>query len=173
MTTIIKYTDQFVVAGPGDDDEARLDDQDLAEAEVRERMRSLTVTGSWKVLTDADGEFNGGITWSTEREPATLFDELVIEYAEDAHGFSADGDPEAVAHNWQLSRDGGDFLLIEAHRRGGHWLSRHGSVDEAAVYHWDQEYAQDWSIVQVVDLRNGDRYEQGRTATLVKVEADA
>lgn len=55
----------------------------------------------------------------------------------------------------------GRFLPVEvAHRHDGlHSMSGHDSPEQAAAYHDNQEYAEDWAIVALVDLDTGDAFE--------------
>lgn len=55
----------------------------------------------------------------------------------------------------------GRFLLIERNVRGfapGVWFTRHDTLDEAAEYNFNQEYAEDWEIVEAVDLLDGSHW---------------
>lgn len=51
------------------------------------------------------------------------------------------------------------FLLVEQSVISGEYaLSTWGSLDRAADYHTSQEYAEDWTIVEAVNLDTGSRY---------------
>lgn len=62
--------------------------------------------------------------------------------------------------------NGGRFLLIEQNTRGeGWWASRHGTAQEAATYHDEQEYAGDWYECRLVDLDSGETFDALTTTT--------
>jgi hypothetical protein len=48
------------------------------------------------------------------------------------------------------------FLLVErTHYDGLHYLTTHETPEDAADYHDGQEYPDDWSIVELIDLDTG------------------
>ena len=52
------------------------------------------------------------------------------------------------------------FLLVESNIRGcepPHWYTTHCTPEDAGDYHTEQEYAEDWDIVELVDLIDGTR----------------
>lgn len=60
-----------------------------------------------------------------------------------------------------VGKDGGRFLLVEENLRGsepGVYFTRHDSLEEALTYNHDQEYGEDWGIVEVVDLLDGSHW---------------
>lgn len=60
------------------------------------------------------------------------------------------------------------FLLIEESiRTSQYWLSLHESPAEAADYHINQEYAEDWKILDLVDLRSGETFDGELSVTWV------
>lgn len=56
---------------------------------------------------------------------------------------------------------------------GGYWLSSHDSARAAARYHDDQESADDWSVVELVNHRTGERLQavEARTVTRWRTSA--
>lgn len=50
------------------------------------------------------------------------------------------------------------FVMRESSRYGQTWITLWPSPEEAAAYHFGQEYAEDWEIDELFDLRNGDRF---------------
>lgn len=49
------------------------------------------------------------------------------------------------------------FLLVEENVRGGWWYSTHESPKAASQYHYTQEYASDWEVDHLINLRTGKR----------------
>lgn len=144
---IVQYRTVYRVAGPGD--EVRTyNERSEAETAVRCLFAAPVID-----LNDTAGDFNGGITWHTEQVPASLFDELVIEYGENIHG----GGMGNSLTDLDLDRDA-PYLLVEENRRGGYWLSTWNSRRDARRYNRDQEYAEDWEIVTLVALTTGARW---------------
>ena len=69
-------------------------------------------------------------------------------------------DPTQFANAAAELAAAGRFTLVEVahHHDGRHFLSSHANPDDAARYHDEQEYAEDWLIVVLVDLDTGDSY---------------
>lgn len=53
------------------------------------------------------------------------------------------------------------FALVERNWRGSreYWLTLHDTLQDAGSAHVDQEYAEDWELIEVRDLDTGDTYE--------------
>lgn len=58
------------------------------------------------------------------------------------------------------------FVLVETSRYGQTWITLHADADAAVDYHVNQEYADDWTIQRITDLR--DLTEYRLTAKAVK-----
>lgn len=60
-----------------------------------------------------------------------------------------------------LREDPARYLLVEKNRYNTppYWLSTFDDPIAAVHYHLDQEYAEDWSIVTIVDLDDGSEAE--------------
>lgn len=50
------------------------------------------------------------------------------------------------------------FVLIERSHYGQTWITLWSSADEAVLYHEGQEYAEDWRVDRLVDLRTETEY---------------
>lgn len=51
------------------------------------------------------------------------------------------------------------ILLIEGSTRDSRiWASLHATPDDAMAHHADQEYAEDWEVNEIIDLRDGSRW---------------
>lgn len=50
------------------------------------------------------------------------------------------------------------FVLIETSHYGQTWVTLHRDADAAVDYHVDQEYAEDWRIDRIVDVRDMTEY---------------
>lgn len=77
------------------------------------------------------------------------------------HGWiPGDGHDKDVIDDLRRALDNGNgaYLLVEQNERGGYWLSIHHDPDDAADYHNGDEYAEEWTVVALVDLRTGKRY---------------
>ena len=65
------------------------------------------------------------------------------------------------------------FLLIEKNVGGDsppYCLSDHSTADAAATFNISHEYASDWDVVVIVDLRDGTEYDPVITATTIPKE---
>jgi len=53
------------------------------------------------------------------------------------------------------------FLMVEKNRKSEppYWLTMHRTADDAVDAHVNQEYAEDWELETLVDLRTGDTYD--------------
>lgn len=112
-------------------------------------------TGHLGVWPDAE-TWTPVATWPTKEVTTAdtgLYDRLVAEYAELNAG------SEYTPDGWGLDRDK-RYLLVENNRRNsGYWLSSHDSPEAAAYYHDGQEHPADWTVVVLLDLHTGDRYQ--------------
>jgi hypothetical protein len=50
------------------------------------------------------------------------------------------------------------FVLVERSHYGQTWITLWSSADEAVQYHESQEYAEDWRVDRLVDLRTDTEY---------------
>ncbi len=81
-----------------------------------------------------------------------LYDELVTKYG-------GRPTPGATPADWTLDAKS-RYVLVERNvAYGGFWLSGHRDPEGAAYYHDNQDYAEDFAVVEVVDLETGDRVE--------------
>lgn len=88
------------------------------------------------------------------KQPAEMFDRVVVEYAE-----ASDRDPQDAAREWCLDR-ASRFLLVERNIRsdGRHHLSSHADSRAAGAYYLTQDCRDDWTVVELVDHKSGHRY---------------
>lgn len=93
-------------------------------------------------------EFGGSLSWYVDEVPATKFDEVIDEYGHNLHG---DGE-EGLAG---LDRNK-PYILIEENVRGGYWLTSFDTPERAADYHDNQEYGEEWTIVELVNVETGE-----------------
>lgn len=95
-----------------------------------------------------------------EVKARTPYDQVVYEYGEDLHGYNTIGDmnlnPEA------------DWIMVEENTHGGHYLSTWDDRDRAYAYHMEQEYAEEWLFVKIVNLKTGDAFTPGRVEYTVQ-----
>lgn len=134
----INYKDVYVVR-PNTGKSQQFDNLTEAWAVVRE----VLLAAHNEVAGD---EFDGCVSWGTERVPASPFDELIADHEGELHGF--DGGMDAV--------DRGDpFLLVEENVRGGYWLTTGLSPEALVEYHLNQEYAEEWAIDAIYDTATG------------------
>lgn len=61
------------------------------------------------------------------------------------------------------------IALVERSRYGQVWVTLHSSLDDACRANTNQEYAEDWTFPDIIDLRTGDHYEVEYRAVAVKV----
>jgi hypothetical protein len=96
-----------------------------------------------------------------EPEPELApYERLLAEYGESIHGFCELADmPIDPAEK---------YMLVEENTHGGYWLTTGNDPAHLLEYQVEQEYAEEWEIVTLVDLTTGDEvdYEIGHTVTL-------
>lgn len=105
------------------------------------------------------------------REFATMA--LHLQEALAQHGEHV-GDPfslgtEQLAEIWEQFALDRPFLLVEESTRDSRrYLTLHKSLEDAGDYQVNQEYAGDWSLLEVIDLRSGESYEEASTTVTFK-----
>lgn len=95
------------------------------------------------------------------RTPEARLENLLHEY-----GF--DTDLEGMERHWGMTFDLDQrYVLVEENLKNApsHWFSSHDTPDDASDYHHNQEYAEDYAIVELVDLGTGQRLEPAETRT--------
>lgn len=142
----------FVVDGlPGGS--KSFDRQRDAEQAVTEYLEAFDARLTPARFKNSYGDWSGeiGVRWYEDEVPASPFDALVAEYAGEPHGFST----EDALDEWHL--DAADaFLLVEENVRGGYWLTSGSDIEDLMDYHFNQEYAEEWSVIGIFDTATGE-----------------
>lgn len=66
---------------------------------------------------------------------------------------------------------GAPYVLVETSRYGQTWITIWASPEAAANYHVNQEYADDWDLAELVDIRTGDQFQIELKPVVTKVVA--
>lgn len=75
-------------------------------------------------------------------------------------------DPGALPDDVSSGEPEHRYLLVEqTHYDGGHYLTTHAAPEDAADYHDGQEYPDDWTIIELVDLDTGRTFDHAETTT--------
>lgn len=93
-------------------------------------------------------------------------EEAVDEYLAGVHEDIAWPPDPTTAERW---------LLVEENVKGStppYWLTTHAGPAEAGQYHFTQEYASDWAIVEIIDLDTGESFDETRLGVTVVVEPE-
>lgn len=66
----------------------------------------------------------------------------------------------------------GRFMLVERGRYGKTWVTLHDGARAAGEANVNQEYAEDWTDAEVIDLANGQHYQIEHRPVLVPLRSE-
>lgn len=162
QTDLIQYREEYVVECDysGTETTRRFDDVSDANRFLLGLIGTLSDSAYFDRVNEG-GEFGGCLRWyADETVPLARFDEVVTEYSDNLHAGGVEDMP--------LDRDC-RFLLVEQNvRGGGYWLTSGDDAGRLVNDHLNQEYADDWEIVDVYDLVNNVTLAVELTATVVE-----
>lgn len=78
---------------------------------------------------------------------------LIAEYVDNLHG------DDGGLDTWDGETTVGFILVEQANSDGGYWITQHDNPQSAADYHDMQEYAEDYEIVELIDIATGESFE--------------